>query len=92
MQLYSVSIICFLNNRSFTEAVGDKDAVLNHLKEYSYSTATRGERHLHAARFNGLAVYKLVRHRGDTHTHLVYELVEPQQPGAAQKGRIQKYN
>lgn len=50
-----------------------------------YSTLTRGERHVHPARFNGLAIYKLLKHKRDGRTHIVYALLEAREarPGTS---------
>lgn len=52
------------------------------LREETYETRTRGERHLPAARPVGEGVYRIVRH-GD-HTHFVYALELPRRTGEAQ--------
>ena len=51
--------------------------------EVTYTTKTRGERKLAAARPAGEGVYAIVRH-GD-HTHLAYELELPEKPREAQR-------
>ena len=53
------------------------------LDALTYSTRTRGERHLAPARPAGEGVYALVRH-GD-HTHLAFALELPERPGAVQR-------
>ena len=53
------------------------------LGAFEYETKTRGRRHQGAARPAGEGVYQLVRH-GD-HTHLVYALELPEQPGEVQR-------
>src|SRR5690606_27537612 len=49
----------------------------------SYRTKTRGERHEPPARPAGEGVYSLARH-GD-HTHLIYALELPKEPGEPQR-------
>ncbi|MFO7962998.1 MAG: hypothetical protein R6U50_03670 [Desulfobacterales bacterium] len=58
-------------------------SIRNALRGESYSTKTRGERHTPAARPLGEGVYRILRHSG--HTHLVYALELPKQPGEAQE-------
>jgi hypothetical protein len=53
------------------------------LTEETYQTKTRGERHRPAARPVGEGAYELVRHDG--HTHLVYALELPREPGDVQE-------
>jgi hypothetical protein len=53
------------------------------LDALTYSTLTRGERHLAPARPAGEGIYALVRH-GD-HTHLTFALELPEEPGAVQR-------
>lgn len=53
------------------------------LSEETYSTKTRGERHLPDARPAGEGVYRLLRHHD--HTHLVYALELPGEPGEVQE-------
>ncbi|MDA8166023.1 MAG: hypothetical protein M0017_13445 [Desulfobacteraceae bacterium] len=48
-----------------------------------YRTKTRSERHVPAARPAGEGVYRLLRHGG--HTHLVYALELPKEPGEVQE-------
>lgn len=68
----------------FVESVSrDAQAVEEQLREQYYRTKTRGERELPAARPVGEGVYDILRH-GD-HTHLVYALELPKQPGPAQR-------
>lgn len=57
--------------------------IARELQEQSYTTKTRGKRHLPAARPAGEGVYQIVRH--DNHTHLVYVLELPKDPGGVQK-------
>ena len=52
-------------------------------KEAEYSTKTRGERKLPAARPAGEGVYAIVRH--DDHTHLAYSLELPEKPRKVQQ-------
>lgn len=61
----------------------DPAAILKGLGDEEYETRTRGERHLPAARPAGEGVYRLLRH-GD-HTHLVYALELPKEPGEVQQ-------
>ncbi len=53
------------------------------LDPVTYSTVTRGERHLSAARPAGEGVYAIARH--DDHTHLAFALELPERPGEVQK-------
>lgn len=48
-----------------------------------YQTKTRGERYLPAARPAGEGVYRIIRH--NDHTHLIYVLELPKQPGEVQQ-------
>jgi hypothetical protein len=52
------------------------------LDALTYTTKTRGERHVAPARPAGEGVYALVRH--DDHTHLAFALELPERPGAVQ--------
>jgi hypothetical protein len=69
---------------SFVSMVRDeaKD-VADELGAFEYETETRGRRHQGAARPAGEGIYQIVRH-GD-HTHLVYALELPEQPGDVQR-------
>lgn len=60
----------------------DPKQIADELGEYEYETKTRGHRHQPAARPAGEGIYQLVRH-GD-HTHLVYALELPDEPGKVQ--------
>ncbi|ACM18711.1 hypothetical protein Geob_0340 [Geotalea daltonii FRC-32] len=51
--------------------------------ELEYSTKTRGEREVPAARPAGEGIYAIVRH--DNHTHLAYSLELPEQPRQVQR-------
>lgn len=67
----------------FVEAVSRKpEDIEDALDEACYQTKTRGERTRPAARPVGEGVYRIVRH-GD-HTHLVYALELPEEPGEVQ--------
>jgi hypothetical protein len=57
--------------------------VENELDRLTYSTATRGERHLAPARPAGEGVYTIARH--DDHTHLAFALELPERPGEVQE-------
>jgi hypothetical protein len=61
----------------------DPKSVEKELREETYQTKTRGERHLPAARPAGEGRYAVARH-GD-HTHLVYALELPEKPGEVQR-------
>jgi hypothetical protein len=61
----------------------DPKQIADELGEYEYDTKTRGHRHQPAARAAAEGVYRLVRH-GD-HTHLVYALERPLEPGKVQR-------
>lgn len=68
----------------FIEAVKQSGRQVSEgLTEQTYETKTRGTRHQPAARPAGEGAYEIVRH-GD-HTHLVYALEFPQQPGDVQE-------
>lgn len=64
------------------DAGDDPERLEQHLGEEEYSTQTRGQRRLPAARPAGEGVYGLASH-GD-HTHLAYVLELPEQPGEVQ--------
>lgn len=67
----------------FVESVSDNAKEIERgLREKTYQTKTRGEREQPAARSVGEGVYDLVRHQD--HTHLVYALELPEEPGEAQ--------
>lgn len=61
----------------------DAEGIRSELEEDFYETKTRGERHEPAARPVGEGVYSFVRH-GD-HTHLLYALELPKEPGWPQE-------
>jgi hypothetical protein len=61
----------------------DPKSVTDELSGAEYGTKTRGQRHLPQARPAGEGVYRILRH-GD-HTHLVFELELPEEPGEVQK-------
>lgn len=67
----------------------DPQSVVRELGPERYRTKTRGERHRPAARPAGEGRYRILRH-GD-HTHLVYALELPREPGPVQEDlRIQE--
>lgn len=69
---------------AFVDRVTDSpSSMTEELREQTYSTKTRGERHLPASRPAGEGVYRLMRH--DDHTHLVYALELPETTGDVQK-------
>jgi hypothetical protein len=71
-------------NWGFVQKVGRRaEEVEDELKALRYSTKTRGERHLSPARPAGEGVYAIARH--DDHTHLVYALELPREPGPVQQ-------
>jgi hypothetical protein len=59
------------------------DEVEEDLEARSYTTKTRGERHVEGARPVGEGVYGLVKHHG--HIHLAYVLEIPDEPSTIQK-------
>jgi hypothetical protein len=59
------------------------EEVEDELDRLTYSTQTRGERHLSPARPAGEGVYTIARH--DTHTHLAFALELPERPGQVQQ-------
>jgi hypothetical protein len=59
------------------------NSIREELSGEKYRTKTRGERHVPAARPAGEGVYRLLRH--GSHTHLVYALELPEQPGEVQE-------
>lgn len=68
---------------AFVDAIYEDAKPLSEaLRERKYSTKTRGERHLPAARSAGEGMYEIVRHEG--HTHLAYVLELPAEAGAVQ--------
>lgn len=68
----------------FVQKVGrqpeDIEDVLDRL---TYSTQTRGERHLAPPRPAGEGVYAIARH--ENHTHLAFALELPERPGKVQQ-------
>lgn len=68
----------------FVESVKDNAKELEKsLRAKTYSTKTRGDRELPTTRSAGEGVYELVEH--NQHTHLVYALELPENPGEAQE-------
>jgi hypothetical protein len=68
----------------FVEKVASKPQdIKDDLDRLTYSTATRGERHLSPARPAGEGVYVIARH--DDHTHLAFALELPEQLGEVQE-------
>jgi hypothetical protein len=68
----------------FVQKVASKpEDIEDDLDRLTYSTATRGERHLSPARPAGEGVYAIARH--DDHTHLAFALELPEQPGEVQE-------
>jgi hypothetical protein len=59
------------------------DSIRDRLSSDKYTARTRGERHVPAARPVGEGVYQLLSH--EDHTHLVYILELPREPGEAQE-------
>lgn len=57
--------------------------LMDNLQEETYETKTRGERVRPAARPAGEGVYRILRH--EDHTHLVYALELPKEPGEVQE-------
>jgi hypothetical protein len=71
-------------NWAFVQKVASKpDDVEDELDRLTYSTATRGERHVSPARPAGEGVYAIARH--DDHTHLAFALELPERPGEVQQ-------
>jgi hypothetical protein len=71
-------------NWAFVQKVASKpEEVEDELDQMTYSTATRGERHLSPARPAGEGVYALTRH--EDHTHLAFALELPDRPGEVQE-------
>jgi hypothetical protein len=70
-------------NWGFVQKVATPEAIENELDRLTYSTATRGKRHLSPARPAGEGVYAIARH--DDHTHLAFALELPEHPGEVQK-------
>jgi hypothetical protein len=71
-------------NWAFVQKVaGEPEDIEDELDQMTYSTATRGERHLAPARPAGEGVYAIARH--DDHTHLAFALELPERPGDVQK-------
>jgi hypothetical protein len=68
----------------FVEKVSRRvEDVEEELEPVTYTTKTRGERHVEGARPIGEGVYALVKHHG--HTHLAYVLELPEEPTPIQK-------
>jgi hypothetical protein len=68
----------------FVQKVGrTPEQIEDELDRLTYSTATRGERHLSPARPAGEGVYAIARH--DDHTHLALALELPERPGEVQQ-------
>ncbi|KAF9292155.1 hypothetical protein BGZ68_010411 [Mortierella alpina] len=61
----------------------DLDEVESRLERYTYSTKTRGERTQQSARLIGEARYEIIL--DNNHSHFVYALAVPQEPGEVQK-------
>ncbi|KAF9958355.1 hypothetical protein BGZ72_000496 [Mortierella alpina] len=61
----------------------DLDEVESGLERYTYSTKTRGERTQQSARLIGEARYEILWDHN--HSHFVYALAVPQEPGEVQK-------
>jgi hypothetical protein len=71
-------------NWAFVQKVGGKpEEIEDELDPLTYPTATRGERHLSAARPAGEGVYAIARH--DDHTHLAFALELPERRGEVQE-------
>jgi hypothetical protein len=71
-------------NWGFVQKVArEPGGIEDELDRLTYSTATRGERHLSPARPAGEGVYTIARH--DDHTHLAFALELPEQPGEVQE-------
>jgi hypothetical protein len=71
-------------NWGFVQKVSrDPEDVEDELDRLTYSTQTRGERHLAPARPAGEGVYTIARH--DNHTHLAFALELPERPGELQE-------
>jgi hypothetical protein len=71
-------------NWGFVQKVaGEPEGIEDELDRLTYSTATRGERHLSPARPAGEGVYTIARH--DDHTHLAFALELPERPGEVQE-------
>jgi hypothetical protein len=71
-------------NLGFVQKVGrEPEEIEDELDRLTYSTQTRGERHLSPARPAGEGVYAIARH--DDHTHLAFALELPERPGEVQE-------
>jgi len=71
-------------NWAFVQKVASKpEDIEDELDQLTYSTATRGERHLSPARPAGEGVYAIARH--EDHTHLAFALELPERPGEVQE-------
>jgi hypothetical protein len=67
----------------FVDAVGARpEEIRDQLKAEQYETKTRGKREVPEARPAGEGKYALVRH--NDHTHFVYQLELPREPGEVQ--------
>jgi hypothetical protein len=65
------------------DVVEGTDRLREVLGPRTYETKTRGRREVPEARPAGDGVYVLARH--DDHTHLAYELLQPEEPGEVQR-------
>jgi hypothetical protein len=65
------------------KVASEPEDIEDELDRLTYSTATRGERHLPPARPAGEGVYALARH--EDHTHLAFALELPERPGEVQR-------
>lgn len=65
------------------DVVEGADRLRAELGPRTYETKTRGRREVPAARPVGEGVYVLARH--DDHTHLAYDLLQPEEPGEVQR-------
>ncbi len=63
----------------------DPQSIKNALSEETYSTKTRGQRRVPAARPAGEGVYRLARHNGHTHLAYALELPKPHDTGEVQQ-------
>jgi hypothetical protein len=68
---------------AFVDAVSDEMSdLINGLHEKHYTTDTRGEREMPAARPCGEGIYEIIRHGSHGQdTHFLYELELPEEPG-----------
>jgi hypothetical protein len=65
------------------QVADDPKTIERELQAHRYTTKTRGERELPAARPVGEGIYRIVRHA--SHTHLVYALELPERIGEVQE-------